>query len=90
MEKRCSSGSILSIKFSDIMNSYYNPLVESEFVNPANKDVDCNVNTIINVYRDEDYVYYYSIDKMELGCLKNIGGSYPTVITNLPKGYSCK
>ena len=82
------------IKFSDIINSKYKPLVESEFVNPANKDVDgkyqCNKDAIIKVYKDEDYVYYYSIDKSELGCLNNLSGDYSSVITNLPEGFSCE
>lgn len=81
-----------SVTFNDLLNNpdfEYKPLVESEFINPANEDVDCNVNAVINVYRDEDYVYYYSVDKSDLGCLKNIGGEYDSVITNLPEGFSC-
>jgi len=82
------------ITFKDLIdNPYfeYKPLVESEFVNPAKNegDEDCNVDAVINVYRDEDYIYYYSVDKNALKCLKNIGGEYDSVITNLPEGYSC-
>lgn len=90
LEKKGDSDSILSIKFNDIINSSYKILTKSEFVNPANKDVACNVNAVINVYRDEDYVYYYSIDKSKLACLKNTSGDYSSVISNLPEGYSCK
>lgn len=79
-----------SIKFSNVINSNYKPLTESEFVNPANEEYGiCNLNAVINVYRDEDYVYYYSINKTGLGCLKNTGGEYSPVITNLPEVNSC-
>ena len=73
-----------SIKFSDVISSKYKPLVESEFFNPANEK-KCEKNIVINVYRDEDFVYYYSVNKSTLKCLKNIGGEYDNVITNLPK-----
>ena len=91
----------VSIKFNDVINSAYKPLSLSDFVNPANEDVTCNVNAVINVYRDDDYVYYYSVDKKELGCLLNHSNGtgnkkvkedkngvktyYEDVITNLPR-----
>jgi len=94
------------ITFNDVINSSYKPLTESEFVNPANKDVDCDVNAVIDVYRDEDYVYYYSINKDGLDCLLNHSdGSgnkkvkeekngvityYDDFITNLPEVHSCE
>ena len=81
---------MIAIKFNDVINSSYKPLVKSEFVNPANEDVVCNINASIDVYRDEDYVYYYSINKSDLGCLKNTDGDYDIVISNLPEGYSCE
>ena len=59
------------VRFSDIINSSYNPLTESEFVNPANEDVTCDVDAEITIYRDEDFVYYYSIYKRDLDCLLN-------------------
>ena len=81
------------VKFSDIINSSYKPISLSDFVNPANKGLDgkyeCNINAEINVYRDDDFVYYYSIDKSGLGCLNNIGNGYDMVISNLPEGFSC-
>lgn len=73
------------VKFSDVINSSYTPLTESEFVNPANEDVDCNTNAEITVYKDEDSVYYYYIKKEDLSCLNNISNEYSKVITNLPK-----
>lgn len=82
------------VNFRNVIDSSYSPLTKSEFVNPANKDVvgeyECNDEAVIDVYRDEDYVYYYSIDKSALVCLNNIGGEYDTFITNLPVGYSCE
>ena len=77
------------ITFNDVINSSYKPLTESDFVNPANDDATCNVNAVIDVYRDEDFVYYYSVNKSELNCLNNIGGEYDSIITNLPEGFSC-
>lgn len=71
------------IIFNDVIDSTYKPITKEEFLNPANER-ECNVNAVINVYRDEDFVYYYSINKSGLDCLKNIGGDYASVITNLP------
>lgn len=82
--------------FRAVINSKYKPITESEFVNPANEDVTCDVDAEITIYRDEDFVYYYSIDKSDLICLKNIGdidsdgtSDYSSVISNLPEGYDC-
>ena len=43
------------------MNSSYKPLSINDFVNPnpVNKN-SCNKNAKISLYRDRDYVYYYS------------------------------
>ena len=48
--------------------SGYNTLNEKDLVNPANKDVSCgNASSIpVTIYRDDDYVYYYYIDKDKL------------------------
>lgn len=69
------------IKFSDIINSTYHPLTEFDLVNPANKEVKCNINATVYIYRDEDFVYYYKIDKDGLDCLTSSG-----FISNLPEG----
>jgi len=38
------------------------------FVNPRN-DKKCNLdNTVINVYKDEDFVYYYNVDFSNSNC----------------------
>lgn len=87
------------ITFSDVINSQYKPIATSDLVNPANKDVLCNNASDIDVtiYRDEDYVYYYSVAKSEFGCLLNIpaatsiatGEEDLSIITNLPEGFVC-
>ena len=80
-----------SIKLKDIIDSSYSTITQNDLINPANKDVICaNAEDItVNIYRDSDYVYYYSVDKNDFACLKNIGGDYESVISNLPEGYSC-
>jgi len=61
-------------------------LTQKDFVNPADEKNICNpVEDIpVTIYRDEDYVYYYSVDKDSFGCLTE-----DDVISNLPEGYSC-
>ena len=68
-----------ALTFKDIINSSYSSLVEQDLVNPANEKVACNSNVSVEIYRDDDYVYYYKVSKDNFGCLKN--GGY---ITNLP------
>lgn len=72
--------------FQAVIDSDYKPITQNELVNPANKDKNnfkCNnANDIkVNIYRDDDFVYYYKVDKSEFGCLNTEG-----VITNLPSG----
>lgn len=78
--------------FVAVINSDYHPITQADLVNPANKDNTCNnaSNISINIYRDDDYVYYYSVDKSEFGCLVNTSGEYSSVISNLPEGFSCR
>ncbi|MBQ9853689.1 MAG: prepilin-type N-terminal cleavage/methylation domain-containing protein [Bacilli bacterium] len=71
------------INFESIFNSKYKPLLEEEFVNPAYEDASCKVNTRIRIFRDSDYVYYYSVKVSDLECLKFYNSEY---ITNLPEG----
>lgn len=73
-----------TITFDDVINSQFKPITQADLVNPANKEVDCNSGFDISIYKDDDFVYYYSIKKNDLGCLKNSG-----VITNLPEGFEC-
>lgn len=74
------------ITFNDVINSTYHPLTESDLVNPAN-DKKCNATATISIYRDEDFVYYYKINKSEFKdddnneCLTSSG-----FISNLPEG----
>lgn len=76
----------------DIINSKYSPLLESDLVNPNNENDKCKLNALVNIYRDDDYVYYYKMNKNKLGCLTKISCSDSTdfdcwksqYITNLP------
>ncbi len=58
-----------NIRFSDIINSSYRPISESDFINPINKDTVCNKDASITIYRDTDYVYYYKFNGNSLDCL---------------------
>ena len=69
-----------SITFEDVINSDYKPLTAAEMVNPAN-ETKCNLNAPVYIYVDDDYVYYYRVEKSALGCLTGEG-----YITNLPSG----
>ncbi len=79
----------VDITMQDIINSNYHPLTESDLINPANKEEDCytNLSNIkISIYRDEDYVYYYSLNSYDneqynFQCLIN---NKNKIITNLP------
>lgn len=73
-----------TITFDKVINSQYHPITEADLVNPANEDVTCNVNASVTIYRDEDYVYYYSVEKSAFDCLKGTGK-----ISNLPEGFAC-
>ena len=79
------------VTMDDVINSSFHPISKSDLVNPAYEEVNCNepANINITIYRDSDYVYYYSVSKSSFNCLKNIGGDYDEVISNLPEGYSC-
>ena len=67
------------LTLNSIINSSYVPLVDSDIINPANEKVTCNKEAAVEIYRDEDYVYYYKMNKNDLACLKEEG-----YITNLP------
>lgn len=79
------------VTFGDIMGSKYRPLSNSDFKNPANEDVACSKDALVSVYRDEDYVYYYSVLKSDFNCLLKIKdeANNDIVISNLPEGYDC-
>jgi prepilin-type N-terminal cleavage/methylation domain-containing protein len=75
----------VTTKFSEVINSKYKPITQKDLVNPANEMKCRNASLInINVYRDKDFVYYYSIDKSQFDCLKQTGK-----ISNLPEGFDC-
>jgi prepilin-type N-terminal cleavage/methylation domain-containing protein len=68
-----------NVTFNDVINSEYKPLDVSDIKNPNNEDVQCNINAAVNIYRDDDYIYYYKVEKASFNCLKTTGK-----ITNLP------
>lgn len=76
------------ITFNDIIgDSNNNVLTDKEFVNPANEGKDrfnCEKDAVIKLYRDDDFVYYYYVEKSGLDCLNNINDEYGMVISNLP------
>lgn len=56
----------------EIQNLFDDKLItESDYINPGNKDVPCNKEAEIEVYRDSDYVYCHKIKKDSLICLSN-------------------
>ena len=72
-----------SVTLDTIINSKYSPLLNEDLVNPNNEDANCNINASVDIYRDEDYVYYYKMKKGDLNCLTIDLDGY---ITNLPEG----
>ena len=58
-----------NITLNNIINSEFHPITQDDLVNPVNSS-KCDKNTIVNIYRDEDYVYDYEIDG-DMGCLVN-------------------
>ena len=46
-----------------------NLISESDYINAGNKDVKCNINAEIEVYKDSDYVYCHKVKKESLACL---------------------
>ena len=70
-----------NITLNNIINSEFHPITQDDLVNPVNSS-KCDKNTIVNIYRDEDYVYYYEIDG-DMGCLVNTKS-----ISILPEEYN--
>ena len=58
-----------NITLNNIINSEFHPITQDDLVNPVNSS-KCDKNTIVHIYRDEDYVYDYEIDG-DMGCLVN-------------------
>ena len=68
-----------TLKFNAVINSDLTPLTESDMVNPANEK-ECKINGYLKIFRDEEYIYYYYINKSEFDCFTDNAGS----INNLP------
>ena len=73
--------------FQSVIDSEYKPITQKDLVNPADEEKTCKDASYItiNIYRDEDYVYYYSVDMGDFGCLNH----NVDVVSNLPEGYVC-
>ena len=74
------------IGFDDVaFNSSYKPMSVDDFVNPYNSE-QCNYKFMIYIYRDEDYVYYYDINKSNLKCLTlKLDEKISNLPSNLPR-----
>lgn len=46
-------------------------LSQNDFVNPGNKEVSCNTDAQIEVYKDSDFVYCYKMPITNLTCLSD-------------------
>lgn len=67
------------IIIEDVINDSL--ISESTYINAGNKEVKCNINAEIEVYKDSDYVYCHKVKKESLGCLtteykESITGEY--------------
>jgi len=70
--------------FQEVFDSPYKPLNKGEFFNPANKK-KCNASrSDITIYRSNNYVYYYVIQKNSLDCFEFTLDKQP-YISNLEK-----
>ena len=75
----------VTTNFQSVINSKYEPITQKDLVNPANEEKCKNASLIsISIYRDDDFVYYYSINKSQFGCL-----TQTDKISNLPEGFDC-
>lgn len=68
-----------TITINDIIEG--NLISESGYINAGNKEVKCNINAEIEVYKDSDYVYCHKVKKDSLNCLtkeykESIAGDY--------------
>lgn len=70
-----------NLTYADVIESKYSPLSITDLKNPAN-DKECLASTQVHIYRDQDYVYYYKVDKRNFNCFDDVSDSL--YITNLP------
>ena len=47
-------------------------ITSNDYINPGNKDVSCNPDAQVEVYRDEDFVYCHKVKLSELEWLTDI------------------
>ena len=83
---------VAETNFDSVISAEYNTITKNELKNPANEDVSCGEPSDIDVtiYKDDDSVYYYSIDKGEFGTGGNSCLISEGVISNLPGEFVCE
>lgn len=57
------------IKIQNIIDD--NLISSTDFVNAGNKEVPCNTNAVVEVYKDSDFVYCYKMPIDNLNCLSD-------------------
>ena len=73
---KMKSDSDSDFTFNDIITDATGFIKESDLVNPAKEDDLCNKNTSIEIYRDEDFVYYF---KTNLNCIVDANNQINTL-----------
>ena len=56
-----------TITINNIINESL--LLLEDYVNAGNKDIQCNPNAEIEVYKDSDFVYCHKVEASELNCI---------------------
>ena len=58
-----------SITMSNVIDS--GVIEEKDYINPGNRNKECNKDAKVYVYRDSDYVYCFRVEKDDLECLSD-------------------
>lgn len=58
-----------SITMSTVIGS--GVIEKKDYINPGNRNKECNNDAKVYVYRDSDYVYCFRVKKDDLGCLSD-------------------
>ena len=72
--------SLGSISLNDLINAKF--IDQDKFVNPKNKMSCYKGDFTINVYRDDNYVYYYKMNLEQLPCFENESSDVMEKLTN--------
>lgn len=46
-----------------------NIITKNNYISPGNKEISCNTNATIEIYKDSDFVYCQKVDASSLNCL---------------------